>query len=153
MASPCKIPTPIVLTMYFKLPWALTRDSCPSSIVLFLSQGVSGCPMPGYVQCTCTCIYIYTVPVLYVSYHPSSLPSRSTESVRLIECDLANQTPFVKNIQFLDPPSSSVHGAMDDYSFSDPNCTTRKTIIANLDVGIRAPDSRLVVRARLGGKR
>lgn len=64
------------------------------------------------------------------------------ESVEILELDLANQTPFVKTMKVTDGPSSS----------NPSRDSSRTTLVANLDVGIMAPDSRIVLKARLGGK-
>ena len=66
------------------------------------------------------------------------------ESVEILELDLANQTPFVKTMKVSDGPSS--------LNPSGDHSSSRTTLVANLDVGILAPDSRIVLKARLGGK-
>ena len=65
-----------------------------------------------------------------------------TESVEILELDLANQTPFVKTMKVSDGPSSP----------NSSGNSSRTALVANLDVGIMAPDSRIVLKARLGGK-
>ena len=70
----------------------------------------------------------------------------------MVECDLANQTPFVKNIQLFDPPAQGLQGRLSEY-ITGPLSASRTNIVANLDLGIMAPDSKIVLRARLGGKK
>ena len=75
-----------------------------------------------------------------------------TESIHLESFDLGNQTPFVKSIQIFDPPASSLPQSQS--SMSNPGGSpTRTTLVANVDVGLIAPESKLVLRARVGGKR
>ena len=75
-----------------------------------------------------------------------------TESIHLESFDLGNQTPFVKSIQIFDPPVSGL--PQSQFSMSNPGSSpTRTTLVANVDIGLIAPDSKLALRARVGGKR
>ena len=72
------------------------------------------------------------------------------DSLELTEFDFGNQTPFVKNIQIFDPPTQNTPGN----EFQSPSTGSTKTVIvANMDIGLVAPDSKLVFKARIGGKR
>ena len=72
------------------------------------------------------------------------------DSLELTEFDFANQTPFVKNIQIFDPPTQNTPAN----EFQSPSTGSTKTVIvANMDIGLVAPDSKLVFKARIGGKR
>ena len=76
----------------------------------------------------------------------------AAESIHLESFDLGNQTPFVKSIQIFDPPASSLPQPQLAMSNSGGS-PTQTTLIANVDVGLIAPESKVVLRARLGGKR
>ena len=67
--------------------------------------------------------------------------------LELIELDFANQTPFIKNIQIADPTTPT-----DDNSPLGPSPKS-SILVINLDVGLVSPDSRIVLKARLGGRR
>ena len=73
--------------------------------------------------------------------HSSGVPPLNSEYVELVELDLADQTPFVKNIRISSFPSGN-----------DITSYPTATLVTNLDLGIMAPDSRILLKARLGGK-
>lgn len=81
--------------------------------------------------------------------------SSPTESVELVECDLAEQTPVISNLQLFDLPQSSgsAHSPSPYQSYIDMASRSQHTVIANLDFTLPAPDSHIVIRARLGGKK
>lgn len=70
------------------------------------------------------------------------------DSLELLDFDLANQTPFVKNIQIFDPPVLASPGG----EFISPS-STRAIIAANMDIGLLAPDSKLTMKVRVGGRK
>ena len=72
--------------------------------------------------------------------------SVQTDSLSLVEFDLANQTPFVKNIHVFDPPLQHSGAAP-----SSPS--SRCKLVANMEIGLVAPSSKIVLRAKLGGKK
>ncbi|XP_003385799.1 PREDICTED: uncharacterized protein LOC100638002 [Amphimedon queenslandica] len=87
---------------------------------------------------------------------------RGIDNLELIEFDLSNQTPFVKSIHVFDPPSSLISSLLPTDSNILQSSTTNNSsssnankafIVANVDVGLVAPDSKLVLKARVGGKR
>ena len=61
---------------------------------------------------------------------------------------MANQTPFVKNIQIFDPPVLASPGS----EFISPS-STKAIIAANMDIGLLAPDSKLTMKVRVGGRK
>ena len=80
-------------------------------------------------------------------------PHRITaDLVELVECDFATQTPFLKNIQLFDPPSQDPQRGASEY-LTGPQSSDSTNMVVNLDLGIVAPDSKIVLKARLGGKR
>ena len=78
-----------------------------------------------------------------------------TESIELVECDLAEQTPIISNLQLFDlpPTTGSAHSPTPYQSYVDTATQSQRTIIANLDFTLPAPDSQIIIRARLGGKK
>ena len=71
-----------------------------------------------------------------------------------MEFTLGSQTPFVKHIQLFDDPACTSKISGRDYIMgAGLDSHSQQTIIANLDIGLQAPDSKLVLQARLGGKR
>ncbi|XP_064394544.1 uncharacterized protein LOC135341813 isoform X2 [Halichondria panicea] len=69
------------------------------------------------------------------------------DSVELVECDLSDQTPVISNVQVLDPP----HSTKKSDSVDIGEC--RRTMLVNFDLSLPSPDSKVVLRARLGGKK
>ena len=75
-----------------------------------------------------------------------------TEILNVVEFDLANQTPIVRNIRVLDPFTSTLQVPTGDYATEAQN-PNQRLMTLNMDVGLRAPNSKVVLRARIGGKR
>ena len=87
-----------------------------------------------------------------------SLSLSLSDNLELIEFDLSNQTPFVKSIHVFDLPSSlsnslSATDTQSSGGATNNNTNTKGVIVANVDIGLVAPDSKLVLKARVGGKK
>ena len=65
--------------------------------------------------------------------------------MEVVDVDLGEQTPVISNLRLLDPPTSSKGVAS-----SSSSCCT---MVALFDLTVPSPDSRIVLRARLGGKK
>ena len=106
---------------------------------------------PSRELCHIHVLYLFSLPPS--PSLPLSLPL--SESVELVECDLAEQTPVISNLQLFDLPrsSGSAHSPSPYQSYIDMASHSQHTVIANLDFTLPAPDSHIVIRARLGGKK
>lgn len=76
------------------------------------------------------------------------------ESLELLEFDLANQTPFVKSIQIFEPPvSSSATRGVSEFASPSSSSSSKVVLVANMEIGLIAPDSKVSMRVRVGGKK
>ena len=69
-----------------------------------------------------------------------------SDKVEVVEVDFGPQTPTVANMKLSDLPTSKTKS-------SDLDSSSTCTLILNFDLSVSSPDSRIVLRARLGGKR
>ena len=60
--------------------------------------------------------------------------------------DFGEQTPVVSNMRVLDVPAAKSKAA-------DMGPTSSCTVVVNFDLTLPCPDSNIVLRARVGGKR
>lgn len=67
------------------------------------------------------------------------------DKIEVVEVDLGDNTPVLSNIRVTELPTSV--GAVSD----DSNPSTC-TLMMNFDITLPCPDSRIVLRARVGGK-
>ena len=68
------------------------------------------------------------------------------DKVEVVEVDFGQQTPSISNVKLSDVPTSKSKTL-------DLDSSSTCNLIMNFDLQVSAPDSRIVLRARLGGKR
>ena len=66
------------------------------------------------------------------------------EKVEVLEVDFGQQTPAISNMKMSDLPTSK-NSSLENASVC--------TLVLNFDLLLSSPDSRIVLRARLGGRK